>query len=152
MSDATFDPPYIASPRLRQYRGYIWACYFAIPLVTGMVAHDYAPDEAFDPARHELLSSTVICRDGDCAKRPEVWIRRSDGRTFQRSDFLDHRIFEGLRALLILAPYLGFGALFAAYTNAREEPGSFNEQLHGGGLFALLAFIAFSLGAFLGLF
>ena len=118
--------PYLASKRLRDAQALIWIVYFLIPILTGILAYDWLPNEHFNPILHNSVLSGESCDSiNSCHEEYYEWTNKLTGETYTPGDFSEHRHAEAFRLATIDLFYMIVGCSILAYLYARVRDGSF---------------------------
>jgi hypothetical protein len=97
-----------------------WALYLIVPLITGLLAYNWLPDEAYNPGRHLLIKSHEISDDeGRTGTVYDVWKDKKTGRVFRQEDFEDHSRSESVRMTYTWFMYGLIGCAFFAFRQSR---------------------------------
>ena len=118
--------PYLASQRLRDGQTLVWIFYFLIPILTGILAYHWLPNEHFDPVHHSLVWSDDSCDfTGSCSEIYHEWTDKVTAQIYTPDDFSEHRHAEAFRLATIDLFYMLLGCSILAYLNGRSGNGSF---------------------------
>jgi hypothetical protein len=96
-----------------------WVLYLIIPIVTGLLAYNWLPNESYNPDVHQLIASHEVSDDeGRTGTVYDVWKDKKTGRIFRLEDFEEHRRAESVRMA-----YTGFmyGLIGCAFFGFRQS-------------------------------
>jgi hypothetical protein len=95
-----------------------WVLYFVIPLVTGLLAYNWLPNESYDPDVHQLIASHEVTDEGRTGTVDDVWKDKKTGQIFRLKEFEEHRRAESVRMA-----YIGFmyGLIGCAFFGFRQS-------------------------------
>jgi hypothetical protein len=104
-----------------------WIAFVGIPIVTGCLAYNWLPNEAFSDEAHELLE-TVELEDerGLPVVVPALWKHKQTGVVYSREDFIEHRGHERNRMAVVWFAYGLVGCFFYAWSQAGQRRNSFS--------------------------
>lgn len=106
-----------------------WISFVMLPVLTGLLAYDWLPNQAFDDRRHQILSSHEVCQDvGEtekCGEMIDAWNDTASGQTYTRQQFAAHRRAERWRMLYADFGYGLIGCLFFGYARSRGNGSAF---------------------------
>ncbi len=103
-----------------------WVAFIIIPVVTGILAYHWLPNESpmlpggqvLKP--YEILESHEACQDTDggsrCETVADIWKNTETGNTYTKADFQSHRISERNRMTTVWFLYGLIGCIFFAGT------------------------------------
>ncbi len=115
---------------MRRAQTFLWVIYFLLPILTGLLAYHWLPNEDYDANRHNLLASHEVCVDwGRCADKKDAWADKRTGEVFTPADFDEHRKSEAIRMASADVFYALVGCFMFAYLNATHGDGSFHRNL-----------------------
>jgi hypothetical protein len=97
-----------------------WVLYLVIPIVTGLLAYNWLPNESYNPAVHELIASHEVSDDeGRTRTVYDVWKDKKTGRIFRLENFEEHRRAESGRMAYTGFMYGLIGSAFFAFSQSR---------------------------------
>src|SRR6266851_3736985 len=97
-----------------------WVLYLVIPIVTGLLAYNWLPNESYNPAVHELIASHEVNDDeGRTGTVYDVWKDKKTGRVFRLEEFEEHRRSESIRMTYTWFMYGLIGCTFFAFRQSR---------------------------------
>lgn len=107
-----------------------WIVFVLVPIVTGLFAYRFLPNEYYDPKRHDLLESHEVCDDfGRCDDMYDAWQDKKTGEVFTREDFAEHRREEAIRVVPATFLYGMIGCFAFGYFRRREAQHAFYKYL-----------------------
>ena len=107
-----------------------WVLYLLVPLITGLLAYNWLPNEAYSPERHELIASHEISdNEGRTGTVYDVWKDKKTGRIFRLEDLEEHRRSERVRMTYTCFMYGLLGGVFFAFTQSRFAGKKFTVSL-----------------------
>lgn len=98
-----------------------WVVFILFPLLSGLLAYHWLPNEApmlsdgevLKP--YKILASHQECNDGgDCGTVADVWLNTETGKTYSKQDFVSHRYAERNRMTVTWFLYGLIGCFFYA--------------------------------------
>jgi hypothetical protein len=96
-----------------------WVLYLVIPIVTGLLAYNWLPNESYNSDVHQLIASHEVSDDeGRTGTVDDIWKDKKSGRIFRLEDFEEHRRGEFVRMA-----YTGFmyGLIGCAFFGFRQS-------------------------------
>jgi membrane associated rhomboid family serine protease len=97
-----------------------WVLYILVPIITGILAYNWLPNEVYNPEHHELIASHQISDDeGRTGTVYDVWKDKKTRRIFRLEDFEEHRRSESVRMTYTWFMYGLLGCAFFAFRQSR---------------------------------
>ncbi len=129
---------------LRNAERTFWVIYLLFPILTGLLAYHWLPNESPMENRDIVVSSHTVCTNDDtrCDEAPDVWINKQTGVKHTRAEFHSHAKHERIRLLFADFSYGLIGCFFFAFARNYEVKGSFFEKF-GKAILVNLGFVLF---------
>jgi hypothetical protein len=99
-----------------------WVLFLVVPIITGLLAYNWLPNESYNPALHQLIASHEISDDeGRTGTVYDEWKDKKTGRMFRLEDFEEHRRAESLRMAYTSFMYGLIGCAFFGFRQSGRE-------------------------------
>jgi len=99
-----------------------WIAFVVVPLLTGILAYRWLPNESFDERKHELLlGDQVGDRWQEHGVRARMWKSKKTGEVFTPASFDEHRAAEAIRLPVTWFTYGLLGCVVYAWRSSRSQ-------------------------------
>lgn len=118
--------PLVGTALFRRLQVGFWTLFIALPILTGLLAYRWLPNESFDEKRHELVAGHEVGdRFQDHGISADIWKDKKTGEIFTPARFAEHRKMEARRMAVTWFGYGLVGCLFFAWVGALKGQGRF---------------------------